>query len=144
MSGDNISMSQFARPIDFAKASADNLILAEIAKQDAMWGETNERADISKGQLYYAAMSQIDIVHSLEVAGFDSEYAVQTAQEFFPPDWGGLRDYGSGVANLVVAAAYLRQEIVRRIRNGESTYRAPRDPVTQPYNPNCTPNPVEP
>lgn len=143
MSGEP-SMSQYARPIDFAKASADNLILGEISRQDRMWGETNERADISQGQLYYAAMAQIDLVHSKEI-GYPAGEALDNArEEFFPSDWGGFRDYGSDVANLVVAAAYLRQEIVRRIRNGESTFRAPRDTATQPYHESCKPNTVEP
>lgn len=130
---------------------ADTLIAAEIGRQDRMWGETNDRADIAKGQLFYAAAAQIDflvLAHAVDLDGqhaFTREEALEIAQHaVFPEDWGGFRDYGSDVANLVVVAAYIRQEIVRRIRNGESTYRAPRNVEAQPYAESCKPNVIEP
>lgn len=43
------------------------------------------------------------------------------------------QDYGSDVANLAVAAAYIRQEIKRLIAHGADTTRTSRDPATQPY-----------
>lgn len=36
---------------------ADNLIAAEIGRQDRMWGDTNDRADISQGQLLQAGVA---------------------------------------------------------------------------------------
>jgi hypothetical protein len=45
--------------------TADELIDAEIARQDRMWGEAKERADASKGQLLHAAQAQLELVHGL-------------------------------------------------------------------------------
>lgn len=125
---------------------ADELIAAEIARQDRMWGEQNERADISRGQLFHAALSQLDLLDLKVAFNLPSEEAVMTVLDMgtFPKDWGGFRDYGSDIANLVVAAAYIRQEITRKLKNGESTYRAPRNPETQPYDGSCTPAVIEP
>lgn len=134
-------MSMFASSTDFAKAKADELIAGEIGRQDRMWGDTNERADIAKGQLFRAGLAQMIATHNRAIGipgAFEKPPAV------FPSDWGGFRDYGSDVANLVVAAAYIRQEIVRRIRNGESTERKSRDVATQPYAPDCRPAVIEP
>ena len=61
-------------------------------------------------------------------------------RELFPADWGGFRDYGSDIANLAVVGAYVENEIKRRLLNGESTYRAPRQP-DQVYDGSCQPNP---
>lgn len=109
---------------------ADELIAAEVAKQDRMWGVANERADSSHGQLMHAAMAQLDALQDRIQGEPDAFEEVPPA---YPDDWTGFRDYGSNVANLVVAAAYLRQEIKRRIANGEDTTRKSRDPATQPY-----------
>lgn len=111
---------------------ADHLISTEIAKQNRMWGEHNERADSTKGQLFHAALAQLDLLDLKQQFSLSSEEAINTVIDLgtYPRDWSGFRDYGSDIANLVVAAAYIRQEIVRKLRNGESDYRAPR---TQPY-----------
>lgn len=127
-----------------AAAKADELIANEIARQDRMWGEANERADSSKRQLMHAAMAQLDLL-DLKHMGENSESAVEIVKEMtYPQDWGGFRDYGSDVANLVVASAYLRQEIKRLIANGESTHRASRNPETQPYQGSDQPAVIEP
>ncbi|GAB6995241.1 hypothetical protein JQ593_22635 [Bradyrhizobium viridifuturi] len=126
---------------------ADNLIAAEIGRQDRMWGDTNDRADISQGQLLQAGVAQLDFIYLATRQGhiWTREEALKLAEQaVFPKDWGGFRDYGSDVANLVVAAAYIRQEIVRRIRNGESTFRSSRNVETQPYAESCKPNVIEP
>lgn len=116
-----------------AAAKADELINAEIARQDKMWGVSNDRADASSGQLLRAALAQgaaIDRVNN----GQDREAAFTDARsEFYPVEWSGFRDYGSDPANLAVMAAYVRQEIKRRIAAGESIERTSRDPATQPY-----------
>lgn len=122
-------------PNDDADRLADALIEAEVAKQDDMWGDANERSDASKSQMLDAATAHCVAVRVTEIGGVDRSSAFQRAgEQIYPKDWSGFRDYGSDVANLVVAAAYLRNEIKRRIRNGDSTYRAPRR-ADQPYNP---------
>lgn len=130
--------------MDDAATQADELIAAEVARQDRMWGAENERADISNRQLHLAALAQLDFLE-LRESGRTNEEALHMAKGFFfPDDWGGFRDYGSAVANLVVAAAYIRQEIARRVRAGESTHRTSRNVETQPYNENCKPSVIEP
>lgn len=117
--------------IDTAERLADNLIFQEIAKQDKMWGRINERADTSKGQLLQAALAQAGATHNRingDAAAFD------TTPGIYPADWSGFRDYGSDIANLVVAIAYLRQEVKRKLLNGEDRTRTSRKPE-QAYNP---------
>jgi hypothetical protein len=112
-------------------AQADALIRAEVATQDKMWGDANERADASKGQLLEAACAQaMAILGNIKVPG-NRELHFEKAQEMlYPKDWSGFRDYGSDIANLVVAVAYIRNEIKRRLAAGESFERAARK---QPY-----------
>lgn len=114
-----------------AGRKADDLIAAEVAKQDAMWGVANERADTSKGQLLHAGMAQLDALYDRQNHNEADPFGAPPA--IYPPDWSGFRDYGSDVANLVVAVAFLRQEIKRKIANGEDTTRTSRNPATQPY-----------
>jgi len=104
---------------------ADRLIATEVAVQDKMWGEGNERADAEKGQMLEAAVSQLVLVHELN-DGEDQERAVAAGLGFYPEDWDGFRSYGSKVANLVVAAAFIRSEIKRLIYKGEDTTRTKR------------------
>ncbi len=116
-----------------------------------MWGDANDRADASKGQMLLAACAQANAVAGdmdrltlLASADAEDRAAAENVsradifeecrEHIYPSDWSGFRDYGSDVANLVVAAAYLRNEIKRRIASGESTHRAPR-PADKPYNP---------
>jgi hypothetical protein len=125
-----------------AARTASQLIDTEVMLQNRMWGETNDRADISQGQLMGAALAQTYAVALAEFTG-DRQASFEDAKDdFFPQDWGGFRDYGSDIANLVVAAAYLRNEIKRRRMNGESSHRAPRT-ADQTYNPACVPNAVD-
>ena len=111
---------------------ADKLIADEIARQDRMWGLSNERAAVDKGQLLRAAFAQLDLL-GLKRDGYDDATALSIAADNYPEGWTGFRDYGSKVANLVVAAAFLRQEIKRCIANGERTFRSSRDLAKQPY-----------
>lgn len=109
-----------------AGQKADELIAKEVAVQDLMWGEANERADATENQLIAAAQAQTTLV-KMKLEGNTSDRATALALlGFYPEDWNGLRDYGSNVANLVVAAAFLRSEIKRRILLGEDTTRAKR------------------
>lgn len=102
---------------------ADALIATEVAVQDRMWGDANERADSTLNQLIDAALAQIVVTKAILN---NDEDPVGVAGPFYPTGWDGLRSYGSNVANLVVAAAYLRSEIKRRILLGEDTTRTKR------------------
>lgn len=115
--------------VEQAGQLADKLIATEVAIQDRMWGDTNDRADSTNNQLMDAAIAQQVLVKA-KLEGEDPKEALLQGSSFYPPDWDGFRDYGSTVANLVVAAAYIRSEIKRRILMGEDTTRAKRD---QPY-----------
>jgi hypothetical protein len=105
---------------------ADSLIATEVAIQDRMWGDANDRADAQGNQLLKAAQAQSELA-LLKIEGCTAQFAVENAQDLYPKDWNGFRDYGSHIANLVVAAAFIRSEIKRRVLLGESTYRAPRE-----------------
>lgn len=107
---------------------ADDIIAREVAGQDAMWGRSNERADSSDGQLLAAGAAQA--VALLNRRGGDKNFV---KPGIYPDDWSGFRDYGSDVANLAVAAAYIRQEIKRLVASGADTTRTSRNVATQPY-----------
>jgi hypothetical protein len=111
-----------------AGLKADNLIATEVEIQDRMWGDANERADSTNNQLMRAAQAQIVLLGG-KLSGLSPDEATANASAFYPPDWNGFRDYGSNVANLVVAAAFIRSEIKRRILLGEDTTRAKRGEV---------------
>ncbi len=110
--------------------AAVKLIEDEVDRQNQMWGPSHERSDTAKGELMRAAMAQIAAVGARQegnIAAFDQPPGI------YPSNWSGFRSYGPDVPNLVVAAAFLLQEIARKIRAGESTIRLPRNPTTQPY-----------
>jgi hypothetical protein len=111
--------------------TADSLIAAEIARQDRMWGRDSQSSDASDGELMQAAMAQLDALFCRQVYG-DAIQAENTPI-MFPEHWSGFRDYGSDIANLVVAAAYLHHEIARKLRAGEDFTRTSRNVETQPY-----------
>ena len=122
-----------------AGLKADELIAKEVAGQDKMWGVTNERTDSNDGQLLTAGVSQalalIDRRQGDEDA-FESPPDIVPPAHWtvcdYPVEWSGFRDYGSDVANIVVAIAFLRQEAKRLIANGADTTRKSRQP-TQVY-----------
>ena len=87
-----------------AERLTDELISAELAKQNQMWGRMNERADISQGQLFHAGIAQIDALFDRQNGEPD---AFASPPEIYPQDWSGFRDYGSDIANLVVAVVLL-------------------------------------
>jgi hypothetical protein len=113
--------------------TTDALIATEVSVQEKMWGTSEERHDAAGGgQLLAASASQILLVKLLE-EGCPLEEALEIALDAaYPEDWdqGAFRTYGSSVANLVVAAAFLRNEIKRRVANGEDTKRSKRG---EPY-----------
>lgn len=116
--------------INEAGVKADELIAGEITRQDKMWGAANERADSTKGQLFDAGLSQALALKQRQLGVPD---AFDRPGPFYPVDWSGFRDYGSDVANIVVVIAFLRQEVKRKIANGEDTTRKSRNVEAQPY-----------
>lgn len=122
--------------LTLAGQKADALIATEVAIQDRMWGDANERADAADNQLLSAGRSQLDFLN-LKLKGVNADEALTTVKELtYPSGWDGFRDYGSNVANLVVAAAFIRSEIKRRIVLGEDVTRTKRGEAYrggQPY-----------
>lgn len=113
-----------------AGQKADALIATEVAIQDRMWGDSNDRTDATHNQLLSAGRAQLDFL-DLKLKGVKADDALATIRDtVYPKSWAGFRDYGSNVANLVVAAAFIRSEIKRRIAIGEDTTRTKRG---QPY-----------
>ena len=117
--------------LEQAEKLADELIAAEIGKQDQMWGRLNERADTKRGQLLKAGIASA-IATNWRINGYPK--AFQEVPAIYPSDWSGFRDYGSDIANIVVAISFLRQEVKRKLMNGEDYTRTSRRP-DQPYNP---------
>lgn len=113
-----------------AAAHAAYIIRQEVERQNVMWGDINDRADIAHGQLADAALAQMLRLH-------ERRRGVTTAFDrppgCYPADWSGFRDYGSDIANLAVAAAFIQNEIKRLLRDGADTTRTSRDAKTQPY-----------
>jgi hypothetical protein len=114
-----------------AERLTDELVSAELVKQNQMWGRMNERADISQGQLFHAGIAQIDAL-------FDRQNGIEDAfsepPAVYPEDWSGFRDYGSDIANLVVGVAFLTQEIKRKLIADEDYTRLARG-ADQVYRP---------
>lgn len=117
-----------------AGLKADALLAAEAVIQDKMWGVDNNRADALNGELRLAAMAQLMLV-TLQTDGTPTDAAIATAKAaFYPENWDGFRDYGTRVANLVVAGAFIRSEIKRLIAAGEPFDRSNRDGSYPPRN----------
>jgi hypothetical protein len=114
-----------------AERLADELITAELAKSNQMWGRSNERSDAANGELMFAGMAQMD---ALYIRQLGDPHAFEEAPEIFPENWSGFRDYGSDIANLVVAITYLTQEVKRKLMNGEDYTRLARG-ADQVYRP---------
>jgi len=111
--------------MDTDRQQALALIFQEMDKQDSMWGPMNERADISNNQLQHAGMAQLDALFDRQNGEPD---AFDSAPEIYPQDWSGFRNYGSDVANKVVAVAFLIQSIKHDILQGKDTTRLARQP----------------
>jgi hypothetical protein len=124
--------------IDDSARIADRLIASEIATQDKMWDRDNSAADYSNGELMHAAQASTFL--SILQAGAEgplndaeTAYAENLAKNaFYPETWSGFRDYGK-VYNLIVAAAFLRNQAKLMIAAGEDYARKPRKP-DQTYN----------
>ena len=113
-----------------AGREADKIIAGEVDRQDKMWGVANERTDSAKGQLLGAGLAQLEALYERRAGNLDAFKLPSTS---YPNDWNGFRDYGSDVANLAVAAAFIRQEMKRLIASGADTTRTSRNVATQPY-----------
>jgi hypothetical protein len=118
-----------------ARQIADSLIAGESSTQVKMWGDDN-RPDAANNELVFAAMSSTMLTILQGAPGYTAEHepkAVQVARDaFYPANWSGFRDYGD-TYNLVVAAAFLQNEIARRVFVGDDYSRKPRAPE-QVYN----------
>jgi hypothetical protein len=125
--------SPFKGNPEAAFKKATEIVLSELGVQMRMWGTQNERADASDREMMCAAMAQLDLVALKGIGGLRSREAVKVAHaDFYPKNWDGFRDYGTDVANLGVAGAYLISEIARKLIAGEDFERAPR-PTEQSY-----------
>jgi len=116
--------------ISDSQVRAEQLIAREVELQNAMWGEGGERSDTANGELLRASMAQMAAVGARREGNLQ---AFDNPPGIYPQNWSGFRSYGPDIPNLVVAAAFLLQEIARKIRLGESTIRLPRNHATQPY-----------
>ena len=112
-----------------AERLTDELVSAELAKQNQMWGRFADRVDNMNGEFQLAGMAQLDALFDRQNGEPD---AFDSPPEIFPPHWSGFRDYGSDIANLVVAVSFLTQEIKRKLMNGEDYTRLART-AAQPY-----------
>lgn len=107
-----------AAPVRLAEPSpealVEQLIAAEVAKQN----DATKHLDVSKGQMLGAAVAQASAIFVVNAAPeIPRERAFAEAElSFYPKDWSGFRDEGSDIANLIVAAALLRNEVRRRLR----------------------------
>lgn len=118
-------------------AAAAAMVATEIGRQDRMWGASNERADTSKDQLQQAAAASLALVMAKKVNEegkllHPDRLIAGIREDVYPDDWAGFRDYGSDIANLAVAAAYIQQEIKRKLALGEDYTRTSRT-AAQPY-----------
>jgi hypothetical protein len=122
-----------------AQYAALGFIMAELARQNEMWGPANERVDVSNGELFQAGVAQLDA--TFDRRNGETE-AFESAPEIYPQTWSGFRSYGGDFANIGVAATFLVQEMKRLAMNGEDLTRLSRT-AQQPYNPETgLPNPV--
>jgi hypothetical protein len=112
-----------------AERLADELITAELAKQNQMWGRSSQRSDAANGELMFAGMAQLDAVYLRQLG---SAEAFEEAPEIFPENWSGFRSYGADIPNIVVAISFLTQEVKRKLMNGEDYTRTSRT-ADQPY-----------
>jgi hypothetical protein len=123
-----------------AEKKAIDLVLSEIGLQNKMWGQANERADISQGQLFAGGFAQLEATFDRR---FGWDFAFKAVPDTYPKDWSGFRSYGGDIPNIVVGVAFLVQEIKRLLMNGEDPTRLART-AEQPYNPATgLPNPIE-
>lgn len=123
--------------IEEAARIADELISGEVTTQDKMWDRDNSAADYSNGELMHAAQASTFLAilqnDNPPLSEAQLDHCVKLSRDAFYPDtWSGFRDYGP-VYNLIVAAAFLRNQAKLLIANGGDYARKPRQPE-QAYN----------
>lgn len=116
-----------------AERLALQLVTGEVGLQNGMWGDAERRKDIINGELLCAGMGQLDATFDRR-NGFSDEDAFGDVPMIYPENWSGFRSYGGDIPNIVVAAAFLVQEIKRLLMNGEDPTRLACRP-DQTYNP---------
>ena len=106
-----------------AERLADELVTAELAKQNAMCARLNERAEVANGELFQAGLGQFDAI-------FDRRNGDETAFDeppmIYPEGWSGFRSYGGDIPNIVVGIAFMTQEVKRLLLKGEDYTRLAR------------------
>ncbi|WP_029081157.1 hypothetical protein [Bradyrhizobium sp. th.b2] len=112
-----------------AEKTAIEMIMAELALQNGMWGEANERSDIQNGQLFDAGSAKA--MKDRRKANADAFHVVPA---IYPQDWSGFRSYGTDIPNGVVGVCFMIQEIKRLLMDGVDPTRLARRP-DQKYNP---------
>ena len=108
-----------------AERLADELVTAELAKQNAMWGRLNERADVANGELFQAGLGQFDSIFDRRNG---DEAAFDEPPMIYPEGWSGFRSYGGDIPNIVVGIAFMTQEVKRLLLKGEDYTRLARRP----------------
>jgi len=106
-----------------AERLADELVTAELAKQNAICGRLNERADVANGELFQAGLGQFDAIFDRrngDGAAFDEPPMI------YPEGWSGFRSYGADIPNIVVGIAFMTQEVKRLLLKGEDYTRLAR------------------
>jgi hypothetical protein len=122
-----------------AERTAIEFVMNELTRQNEMWGPTNERVDVSNGELFEAGLGQLDAVFDRR-NGDDTAFDEQPM--VYPETWSGFRSYGADFPNIGVAVTFLIQEMKRLAMNGENLTRLSRSPE-QTYNPETgLPNPI--
>lgn len=101
---------------------ASDAVTEEIFRQNRMWGDLSERSDVDTGELLMAGIAHAEDAYHRDL-GYTEE--VLPATYPFHPDC--FRNYGSKFATLVVAAAFIHQELAHLILEGADTTRRPRD-----------------
>lgn len=114
----------------------DQMIEKEVNVQIAMWGASRLKSSINSSQLLSAAIASASAIWAdrtmpEEPGGRVAAFEV-AKENYYPSDWDptAFRDYGSDVANLIVAIALLRNQVLDMVSNGEDTTRSRRG---EPY-----------
>ena len=108
-----------------AERLADELVTAELAKQNAMCGRLNERAEVANGELFQAGLGQFDAIFDRRNG---DEAAFDEPPMIYPEGWSGFRSYGGDIPNIVVGIAFMTQEVKRLLLKGEDYTRLARRP----------------
>lgn len=128
---DNANKEHLTLDAIAAERAALDFVMSELQRQNGMWGQANERVDVSNGELFQAGVGQLDAVFDRRN---DDKTAFDEPPQIYPENWTGFRSYGGDFANIGVGVTFLIQEMKRLAMNGEDLTRLSRRP-DQTYNP---------